>query len=202
MTRRIAFIVFIVFIVATIFLAAPSALAQEPAGAGRTEVLAALFGGGAVFMPPAAGEAGTTTNYLLGIAVTRNMNPWIGVNGDLGIVLGRHTAHELYGSAWRDQKTPNMLLAGGDLIVNPWRSDRPIVPFLQGGVGILRVFDGGAVHPTLSGGGGLRWFPAPHYGVRAAYSFIGIGNQDDPALTSERAIRHAHRVSGSLVLTF
>jgi len=200
-------------VAAVLLLGTGVVFAQETNGAGRTEIDAALFGGGAIFMPAATSTESTSTNYVLSVAATRNLNPWIGVEGDLAVALVRHDAHALYGTVMTNQKAPNMLLYGGNLVYNPTRSDRPIVPYLEGGVGSLRVFDGAdavqvgfltnSSHWTANAGGGLRWFVLPHYGIRADYRYLVIQNYDNnPALVGQQAIHHAHRVYGALIVTF
>lgn len=183
---------------------------QEVPGAERIEIISAIFGGGMMFVPSANATADWSRNYVLSAAVTTNVNRWIGFEGDFGVALGRRGAHQLYGVT-SNQRTPNVLLYSGNIIYNPFASDRRIVPYVSGGLGGLTAF--AAEEPsdyglptsrsylTGSVGGGVRWFPIRHSGIRADYRFIGINNDAAPP-GGRRIVRSAHRLYGALVLTF
>ena len=109
--------------------------------------------------------------------------------------------------------TPNVLLYTGNVLFNPWGSDRPVVPYVSGGIGALTTLDGadantyGLAGKTTylvgSAGAGVRWFPIRHWGARADYHFIGIKNdRSGVSGPGRRVMRTAHRVYGALVLTF
>lgn len=204
MTRRL-------LVLTAALLAVPGlGAAQEVPGAERIEIGSAIFGGGMIFVPSADRSLDASRNYVLSAAVTTNLNPWIGLEGDIGVALGRSGAHKLYGVT-SNQRTPNVLMYSGNVILNPFRSDRSVVPYVSGGIGGLRTFDAietstyglpsSRSYLTGSVGGGVRWFPIRHTGFRADYRFIGIDN-DAPAAAARRIVRSAHRVYGALVLTF
>jgi hypothetical protein len=203
----------LIFLIAAVLVMPGLASAQENIGAGRTEIVTAVFGGGAVFMPAATSGTSMTNNVLVGISVTRNVSPRLGFEGDVTVALGRRDAHALYGLVSTNQKAPNLLFYGANLVFSPFRSDRRMVPFVEAGIGGLRVFDAqpglatgllpNSSHLTANAGGGVRWFVVPHYGVRAGYQYVFIGNgKDDPRLAGQLAVQHAHRVCGALIITF
>src|SRR5438552_1728374 len=90
------------------------AAAQEPRGAQRTEIGTALFGGGVLVTPGLSDDV--TNNYVLSVAVARNVSHWIGLEGDIGVAFGRHETREVPGPVPSNRKTPNMLLYSGNLI--------------------------------------------------------------------------------------
>lgn len=56
---------------------------------------------------------------------------------------------------------------------------------------------------TSNVGGGARWFPVRHWGVRGDYRYIMIHNSTAaPVFFAQQTDRHANRGYGSLVLTF
>lgn len=203
MTRKLLFLILAI-------LTPVIAAAQEPVGAQPTEIGTALFGGGLLMMRSPAGDE-TTHNYMLSIAVARNVTHWIGIEGDIGVAFGRHTAHEIFGVVPSNSKTPNMLLYSGNIVYSPWRSDRHVVPYVSGGVGAISVFTGeqpgyfplgtDTTHLTASAGGGIRWFPILHWGLRGDYRYLGIAN-DTPAPAGQAVVHSAHRVYGALIITF
>jgi hypothetical protein len=139
------------------------------------------------------------------------VNRWIGIEGDVGVALSNRQAVSVYGGAAPDGDTPTLVLASGSLVYNVTRSDRRVVPYLSGGLGLLHVtgdhelptyaFASRTTYLTASGGGGVRWFPIQHWGVRADYQFLAIRNDAEPTATL-RVIQSAHRVYGALVMTF
>jgi opacity protein-like surface antigen len=201
-------------VIAAIALVPGAAAAQEVAGAERIEIGSAIFGGGMLFVASDTASQPVSHSYTLGLAMTANVNRWVGIEGDIGAALGRQEAHALYGvvPTNSNQDTPNVLMYGGNVLFNPWASDRPIVPYVSAGLGALTTFtrpDGSAfglagnrTFLTGSVGGGVRYFPIRHWGVRADYRFLGIRQGNAAAPAGDRVVRSAHRVYGALVLTF
>ena len=195
-----------------ILLAASAASGQEVIGARRTEIDTAIFGGGVMFTPsPNVGDP-QSGSYVLSGAVTRNINRWIGMEGDLGWAMGRRQALAFYGAAPPDQKTPNMLVYSGNLVYNPGGRDRAVVPYAEAGLGALTVLSApdtvnfglsaNSTHATANFGGGIRWFPIAHWGVRGDYRYMTIRGADAPARVGQQEVRSAHRLYGAVVLTF
>ncbi len=200
---------------AFVLLACGPAAAQETPGAERIEIGSAIFGGGLLFTPSTVASESDSRSYVVSAAVTTNLNRWIGLEGDVGLALGRREAHALFGVVPGNSTDdmPNVLLYGANLIYNPLASDRPIVPYVSVGAGGLTTFDlaatshfglaGNTTYPTVSVGGGIRWFPIRHWGFRGDYRYMGIGHAAPAAAVPDtRVVRSAQRVYGALVLTF
>jgi len=187
-----------------------SAFAQE-VGARRVEINSALFAGGTVVFPKT--DAGDRLRaFVINAAVTANLNALVGLEGDIGVALGRHAALDLYGVAASTRGTPTILMYTGSVIVNPIRSDRRFVPFLQAGAGGWRTFaesETTAVRLTPSTdyltvmvGGGVRWFPIPYWGLRADYRYHSLFKGDRTAFGDGDGRRAAHQVYVGLIVTF
>jgi hypothetical protein len=198
-----------------VLLAPGGAAAQEVPGAERIEIGTALFGGGMLFMPSSSRSEPSSGSYVLSGALTTNLNRWVGLEGDIGLAMGRGQAHDRYGvlPANSNDQLPNVLLYSGHVIYNPWTSERHVVPYVSVGAGAMTAFaraassdfglGGDRTYPTISVGGGVRWFPIRHWGVRGDYRFMGIRRGDSPSPSpGSRVVRSAHRVYGALVLTF
>lgn len=196
---------------AALLLAPAVAAAQDVRGAERIEIDSAIFGGGGLLVQSSAGSEPRSRSYVASGALTANVSRWIGVEGDVAWALGRREAHDFYGVVPIGPHAPNMLLYTGSLVYNPFGSNRPFVPYLTAGVGGLTVFSvqaastfglpGDTTYLTASGGGGVRWFPIRHWGVRGDYRMLRIRN-DARGPAGQRIVRSAHRLYGALVLTF
>jgi outer membrane protein with beta-barrel domain len=208
-------------------LVGAAARAQETGlvGAGKVE-LAVIPIGGVVFMEPGSAttpSAGTTpvagvnmpkfNNYVIGATATANVNPWVGIEGDVNFAVGRRQDLTFSNLTLTNQKTPNLWNYNASAIVNVTRSDRRLVPYVAGGVGaitMLNTTDAAALgvsanqtYFTENVGAGLRWFPIEHWGIRGDYRHFFINsNSNGPAFFAQNTNRHANRVYGSLILTF
>jgi hypothetical protein len=181
-------------------------------GAGRIEIDTAVFGGGGIIIPSAVASDRRSRSYVVSGAVTANVNKWFGLEGEIGWVMGHHQAHELYGVVPIGPEAPNMLLWSGNVLYNPLRSNRPLIPYLTGGLGALTTFEvapgssfglaGDRTYLTASAGTGLRWYPIPHWGVRGDYRLLHVRNDSGEAAPGQRVVRYAHRIYAALVLTF
>ncbi len=191
------------------------AFAQEQGavGPGRVEIGSAIFGGGALILPSAGASQSRSTSYVVGGAVTVNLDNHLGVEGDLGLGLSHNQSMSIYGTAPIQQHVPSMLNWSGSLVYSPLGIHHKLVPYVEGGLGALTVFGaqtdigvGLAAQTTYfasNAGGGVRWFPVPHWGARADYRFISIDNNGrglpvgGPTIT-----KSAQRIYVALVLTF
>ena len=207
MTRKV-----LLFAMATL-LGVGVAFAQETGtGAGRVEI-GAIPVGGVMFMKSTNGTEPKFGNYVLGGSVTGNVNRFIGIEGDLGFGMGRRQDLTFNGAQLTDQKTPNLLTYSGSVVYHPAGKDRAVVPYVIGGAGAMTMFNTtdaanlgltqDKTYFTANVGGGLKWFPMSHWGLRGDYRYIAI-NKDTaaPAFFGQQELRHAHRVYGALVLTF
>jgi opacity protein-like surface antigen len=203
MTRRI-----LLFAGATV-LACGVAYGQELVGAGQVELESALLGGGAIYLPSMGPHS---MGYVLNVAATANVDRWFGIEGDFAWAMSRQQALTLYGSASANQRSPNMLFYTGNLVISPAGHHHKFVPYAELGGGAVSVLDtsqtgafglaADSTHLAFNVGGGVRWFPMPHWGARGDYRYIGIDNANPPTTPGAAPIRHAQRLYGALVLTF
>jgi hypothetical protein len=196
-----------------LLFSASMAFAQDGrTGAGRFEVTA-LPGGGMFFATSGNEREPEFGNYVLGGAFAYNVNRWIGIEGEGGSLVGIKQNITFNGATLPDQRTPFMLTYTGNVLVNPWGSDRPLVPFATAGLGGLSMFDTDAVanlgitkrthYLTGNVGGGLKWFAARHWGVRGEYRLVMVdGKETAPAFFGTDEIRYGHRVSAGLLFTY
>ena len=200
--------------IAVLTVLAGTAIAQEttgPAGAGRVEVTAAPIGG-LFFVPSSSDVEPKFRNYGLGGAVAGNINRWVGIEGDVAFAIGMRQDVTFNGALLTDQKTPNMLTYSGNVIVNPWGSDRRVVPYLAGGAGALTMFNATDVENlgvtrnetyfTSNIGGGVRWFASSNWGLRGDYRLIMIKSKDEAPVFFGQENRKGHRIAGSIVFTY
>jgi hypothetical protein len=140
-------------------------------GAGRFEVTA--LPGGGIFFTTSDNEAEPEFgNYVVGGAFAYNANRWIGIEGEAGNLVGIKQNVTFNNATLNDQHTPCLFGYTGNLVVNPWGSDRPFVPFVTAGLGGLTMLDTeevanlGITSKTtfLTGnvGGGMKWFATRH----------------------------------------
>jgi hypothetical protein len=100
----------------------------------------------------------------------------------------------------------------GNAVVNPRGSDRVLVPYLTGGLGGItlsphreaRLLGIENYKTFLAGnlGGGVKWFAAPHLGLRGDYRLFVVRNNDTAPLFFGNETRYGHRVQGGLVFTY
>lgn len=189
------------------------AVAQEHrTGAGGVEI-AAIPVGGVMFVESSNGAQPKFRNYVFGASVTGNVTNVIGIESDVNFAVGRRQDLTFNGGVLSGQKTPNLWSYTADLIVNVAGSDRPVVPYAAVGAGGLTLLNTPAAanlglttsqtYFTSNVGGGVRWFPMEHWGLRADYRYFMVHNRADaPAFFGLNSDRHAHRVYGSIILTF
>jgi hypothetical protein len=206
--RRLPFAMALVLL----FAAAVAFGQENRMGAGRFEI-SALPGGGMFFTDSADELEPEFGNYVVGGAFAYNLNRWIGIEGEAGSLVGIRQTVTFNDLTLNDQHTPFMFGYTGNLIVNPWGSDRPFVPFVTGGLGGLTMFDTdevanlGITSKTtfLTGnvGGGMRWFANRHWGVRGDYRLMLVdGKETAPAFFGRESVRYGHRVSAGLLFTY
>ena len=195
-------------LLAAILVTAGVARAQE-AGAGRVEVDSALLGGGTLFIPSAAPRS---IGYVFDAAANVNVSRRVGVEGDFAWAMSRQHTVGLAGVAPTAVRTPNMLFYTANVIFSPFGHGRRFIPYAEFGGGALGVLGGsasdsfglapGSTHLIANIGGGVRWFPIPHWGVRGDYRYIAVRNTAPPGGIGVVPVGHVQRLYGALVLTF
>jgi outer membrane protein with beta-barrel domain len=195
-----------------VLICAGTVSAQELGmGAGRFEV-GAFPGGGVFFTASEKGNGTDFGNYALGGSFTLNLNRWIGLEGEGGGAVGIRQDFTMGTTPFTGERTPNMWSYGGNVIVSPGGSNRPIVPFAAAGLGGLTMCPCGAgsklgitnydTYLTANVGGGLKWFSTRHFGIRGDYRFFMVKSKDSAPLLFENQNRYAHRVQAGVVFTY
>ena len=195
-----------------VVLFAATAFAQERSiGAGRVEI-GAFPGGGMFFTKTSNGNEPAFGNYALGGSFTWNVNRWVGLEGEGGGTLGVRQAFTFADRAYTNQRSPSTWMYQGNVVVNPGGSDRPLVPYLTGGVGAITLsphrqarllgIENYNTFLTENLGGGVKWFVAPHLGFRGDYRLFIVQNSDAAPLFFGSETRYGHRVQGGLVFTY
>jgi len=180
------------------------AFAQDAPAEPPTLEVTIIPGGATIFQSKNASP--DFTNYTYGGAVTYNITPFVGVEGEVGGTAGVSQNLTFAGSALSNIKTPNTLTYNGNLVVSaPGHS---VVPFITGGIGGLTMFERAALGVDnrttfLTGnvGGGVKWYASNgRWGLRADYRFIGVrGNDSAPAFFGQNA-RYGHRIYGAVII--
>jgi hypothetical protein len=202
----------VVAFVTAALIGAGSAYAQETgAGAGRFEI-GAFPGGGMFFTQSSNGNEPDFGNYALSASFTYNVNRWIGLEGEGGGSVGVHQTLNFASATLTDQRSPSMWGYSGNLIVNPWGSNRALVPYGTVGIGGLTVSPKGEAEAlgilnyetflTSNFGGGLKWFSTQHFGVRADYRMFVVNSKDTAPAFFGNETRYGHRVQAGLVFTY
>ena len=178
------------------------ASAQTSARPGRLEV--SLIPAGGMFFT-SKNASPSFGNFTLGGAVTYNIAPWIGVEGEVTGPLGVSQALQ-FGAINSSLKTPNMASYTGNVIVS-LPTGTSFTPYAVGGVGGLTVFDTAALGIgttetffTSNVGGGLRWYASRRWGLRADYRFVAVEQKDNAAQFFGRDTRYGRRVYGAVIV--
>jgi hypothetical protein len=178
------------------------ASAQTSSGPRRLEV-SLIPAGGTFFTSKNASPS--FGNFTLGGAVTYNIAPWIGVEGEVTGPLGVSQTLQ-FGAINGSVKTPTMASYAGNLIVS-LPTAVSFTPYAIGGVGGLTVFDTAALGIATTDtfftgdvGGGLRWYANRHWGLRGDYRFIAVQQKDNAAQFFGRDTRYGHRVYGAVIV--
>jgi opacity protein-like surface antigen len=152
------------------------------------------------------GSAPSFGNYGFGTAVTYNINPLIGIEGELGSMIAT-TSNLQFGDLNHNSKSPNMLSYTANVIVSPW-TGHSVVPYATGGIGGLTMFERPELGITsdqtfLTGnvGGGVKWYaPNNKWGLRGDYRFGATKSQDDAPAFFGRDTRYVHRVYAAVII--
>ncbi len=144
------------------------ASAQEEVGAGTLEV-GGFPGGGLCWV---GGDDNTEMNfndYVYGGGVTWYLNPMVAIEAEGLGGLGIAQDVTFHNRVFRHNFVPNLVGAGGNIVVFPAGSRRQVAPYVTGGVGVLTLLDR---------------TPTEQFGFTEAESFfsanIGGGAEDLP----------------------
>ena len=206
--KRVGFAV----IVLTFAVVSAASAQERAAGAARVE-LSAFPGGGTFFTKGSDGSEAKFKNYALGASAMVNFNRFIGGEAEVGGGLGIKQTLTFNGVSFADMESPNTLAYNGNVVYNPAGSDRGVIPYATVGIGGLTLFARDELAPLgLTGnetflsenvGGGVRWYPGKHWGVRGDYRFIVVNSRNDAgSFFGLDETRYGHRVYGSVLFTF
>jgi hypothetical protein len=199
MSRRIAALV-----VMGITLGVGSAFAQESApGPGAVEV---------TYMPASAayftskGDSPSFGNYGFGSAVTFNLTPLVGVEGEIGAMIAT-TSDLQFGDLNSHVKAPNALSYAANFMLSPW-TGHSFVPYATVGIGALTMFERPELDVTsdetsLAGnvGGGIKWYAAnSRWGLRGDYRVAVTQSRNDAFGTFDPDTRYVHRVYAGVII--
>jgi hypothetical protein len=182
---------------------ASSTFAQDNKDPGFVEVTYMPAGAGFVASKKGAPSFG---NYGLGTAVTFNVTPQIGIEGELSALIATNS-HLQFGDLHTNTKSPNMLGYTADLIVTPFRKTS-VQPYAAAGIGGLTMFERPGVGIdtdetffTGNVGGGVKWYaPNNRWGLRGDYRFVIAKSKDDAPEFFGRDTRYLHRVYAGVVI--
>jgi hypothetical protein len=189
------------------------ASAQDPGtGAGRMEIAAAPAGAFLV-MKSENGVEPNFKNVALTGSIAVNANRWIGLEGDFGFAMGVKQNLTFQAGVFNNQRTPHLFSFSGNVIVHPAGSDREFVPYGTAGIGGLTMINTTDVevlgvtrndtYLMTNAGGGVKWFAARHWGLRADYRLLMIRSKDTaPEFFGRQELRLAHRIYGAFMITY
>ena len=183
-----------------LFVAAASA--QEVAGPGRLE--STFMPGGMIFFN-ATNSGPDFGSYQIGGTVTYNVNSIVGIEGEIGGMLGL-TQNLRMGPTVTAEKTPDMLGYSTNLVVSAPMYGR-FVPYGTAGGGGLTMFQRAGLTNTetfLTGntGGGFKWYANALWGLRVDYRFIAVRSAGSQAGFFGQQNRFGHRVYAGAVVNF
>jgi opacity protein-like surface antigen len=180
-------------------------------GAARVEVGVSPAGG--TFFTADPDHDGDFGNYAIGANATYNANRFVGIEGEIGAGIGVKQQITFNAVPFDDLRSPNTTAYNGNVVVYPGGHDRPLVPYLTAGLGAMTIFARDELAAvdlfstetlfTQNFGGGLKWWSADNWGLRADYRFIIVNGRDnlDPFFGLDRT-RFGNRVSASVLYTF
>jgi hypothetical protein len=180
------------------------AYAQEATPGPGTLEVTIIPAGGTFFT--SGSSASSFGNYTLGGALTYNINPIVGVEGEASGSLG--IAQDLqFGGLSTHHKTPNTLAYSGNLVVSlPTQSS--FVPYATGGIGGLTMLNDASLginsnqtFLTGNAGGGLKWYaPNGQWGLRGDYRFMVTQSQSSAPAFFGQDRRYGHRVYVGVII--
>jgi hypothetical protein len=194
----------LVLIAAAAIVRCGDAYAQDTSpGPGVVEVT--VIPAGAAFISSKNG-APSFGNYGFGTAVTYNINPLIGVEGEFGGMIAT-SSNLQFGDLDHHTKAPNFLNYNVNAIVSAARFG-PSIVYGAGGIGGLTMFERAGLGVTgdttfFAGnvGGGVKWYaPNSRWGVRGDYRFLMTKSNSDAPSFFGRDRRYGHRLYAGVII--
>jgi hypothetical protein len=149
-------------------------------------------------------------NYALGASLAVNVNRYIGLEAEGGGTVGVRQNLTVGSLRLTDQKTPGMWTYNGNIVFNPYGSNRSIVPYATAGMGGLTMVPSDntigvtARETFLTGnvGVGVKWFSTRHIGIRGDYRLFVVKGKDTAPAFFGVENRYGHRVQAGLIFTY
>src|SRR6266850_1005880 len=199
MFRRVS-----VLITAAAIIGCGDVYAQETSpGPGVVEVTVIPAGAAFISSKNAARSFG---NYGFGTAVTYNINPVIGIEGEFGAMIAT-TSDLQFGTLDQHTKAPNMLNYNVNGIVTAASLGATRV-YGAGGIGGLTMFERAGLGVTGDTtffvgnvGGGVKWYARnTRWGLRGDYRFLMTkSNSDAPSFFGQDS-RYGHRLYAGVII--
>jgi len=199
MFRRVS-----VLITAAAIIGCGDVYAQETSpGPGVVEVTVIPAGAAFISSKNAAPSFG---NYGFGTAVTYNINPVIGIEGEFGAMIAT-TSDLQFGTLDNHTKAPNMLNYNVNGIVTVASPGAGRV-YGAGGIGGLTMFErvglgvtGDTTFLVGNVGGGVKWYAAnSRWGLRGDYRFLMTKSNNDAPSFFGRDTRYGHRLYAGVIV--
>ena len=199
MSRRLAVLVTAVSIVGGGY-----GYAQE-SGATPGRVEATYIPGGGAFVT-SKGASPSFNNYGVGTVVTFNINPLIGIEGEVDGLIGT-SSNLQFGNVPSSVTAPNAVTYTGNVVVSV-PTHRSFVPYGTAGLGGLTMLERPGLGITsdetfFTGnfGGGVKWYaPNNRWGLRGDYRFTITQSKDDASQFFGQDTRYIHRVYGGVII--
>ncbi len=139
-------------------------------------------------------------------AVTVRLNRFLAVEGEIGGGIGIEQDLEFTGGTLGTAAPPSMLNYSGNLVVNLWRPESHVVPYVAGGLGAVTLFDEPSFGLTDTSsyfaanlGAGIKAMFG-RWGLRGDYRLFAVDPGDAPPDFLGNTTRYAHRVTGGIVI--
>jgi hypothetical protein len=146
-------------------------------------------------------------NFNPSAALTVQLTRFVAVEGEIGGGIGIEQDLDYTGGTFGTATPPSMLNYSGNLVVNLWRPEAPVVPYVAGGLGAVTLFD----EPSFGLADTEHYFAANlgaglkamfgRWGLRGDYRLFAIDPGDAPPDFLGTNTRYAHRVTGGVVIS-
>lgn len=146
-------------------------------------------------------------NFSPSAAVTVQLTRFVAVEGEIGGGIGIEQDLDYAGGTFGSATPPSMMNYSGNLVVNLWRPESRVVPYVAGGAGAVTLFDEPAFGLTDTSsyfaanvGAGLKAMFG-RWGLRGDYRLLAIDPGETPPDFLGTDTRYAHRVTAGVVIT-
>jgi hypothetical protein len=178
---------------AIVLLAGCAVASAQDVGAGKVEV--GGWPGGGIFFTGGDDQLEVNfNNWAYGGGATFYLSPMVGVEVEASYGLGLAQGVNYKGKEVFHVQGPNTLQTSGNIVLFPGGSQKQLVPYVTGGVGLLTLISRNSTkqfgiteaenHMATNVGGGVKIFrggDAKNWGFRVDYRYILINKSSDAA---------------------